>query len=70
MIALGLCAALLPLGSQDIDTSPTPRPAPTPKVLMVFIDGFLPEAIELAETPALDRLLRRAAWSLRARAES
>ncbi|MCP3915617.1 MAG: hypothetical protein GY711_08690 [bacterium] len=41
-----------------------------PKVLLVFIDGFLPGAITVAETPALDRLLEHAAWSLRARAES
>jgi arylsulfatase A-like enzyme len=44
--------------------------SPEPKVLLVFIDGFLPDAIAATETPALDRLLAHAAVSLRARAES
>ena len=36
----------------------------------MFIDGFLPGAIATTPTPALDRLLERAAVSLEARAES
>ena len=44
--------------------------AGTPKALLVFIDGFLPDAIAKTKTPTIDRLMRRAAWSLEARAES
>ncbi|MEM7305344.1 MAG: alkaline phosphatase family protein [Planctomycetota bacterium] len=60
-------AALIALGTLAQDA---PVDEPTPKVLMVFVDGFLPDAIALARTPNLDRLIRRGAWSLEARAES
>ncbi|MEC7239644.1 MAG: alkaline phosphatase family protein [Myxococcota bacterium] len=42
----------------------------TPKVLMVMIDGFIPEVISLTQTPAMDQLLVDSAWSMKARAES
>ncbi len=42
----------------------------TPKVLMVFIDGFIPEGIDTSDTPTMDKLLAQAAWSRTARAES
>ncbi len=43
---------------------------PDPKVLMIFIDGFIPEAIETASATNLARLMREGAFSLDARAES
>ena len=42
----------------------------TPRALMVFVDGFVPDAIAATETPTLDRLMEGGAWSLEARAES
>lgn len=41
-----------------------------PKVLLVFVDGLLPDAIERAEAPHLKRCLAEGAFSLKARAES
>jgi hypothetical protein len=49
------------------------EPAPelrTPKVLLVFIDGFLPDVLDSDAVPNLRRLERSGAWSRRARAES
>jgi hypothetical protein len=40
------------------------------KVLLVFVDGFIPDALATTETPNLHRLLHHSAWSLEARAES
>src|SRR6185436_12151757 len=34
-----------------------------PKCLLVFVDGFIPDALDTADTPNLHRLLARAAWS-------
>lgn len=44
--------------------------SPKPKVLLIFVDGFIPTAIATTDTPAIDRLMSRAAYSLEARAES
>lgn len=43
---------------------------PKPRVLLIFVDGFIPDAIATTDTPAIDRLMSRAAYSLEARAES
>ena len=45
-------------------------PDPSKKVLLVFIDGFIPAAISTSDTPVIDSLLADSAWSLTARAES
>jgi hypothetical protein len=47
------------------------RPADlAPKVLMIFVDGLVPEALATAPAQNLQRLMREGAWSLDARAES
>ena len=67
----GLPALILGLGLGPGPAAlQTPEAVPRPRVLMVFVDGFLPGAIANTPTPSLDRLMRRAAWSLEARAES
>lgn len=43
---------------------------PEKKVLLIFIDGFVPDAIATTKTPALQALSKHAAWSMEARAES
>ena len=45
-------------------------PAKDKKVLLIFIDGLIPSAIELSETPNIDALMSDAAWSMTGRAES
>ncbi|MDG2375073.1 MAG: alkaline phosphatase family protein, partial [Woeseiaceae bacterium] len=40
------------------------------KVLLIFIDGLIPSAIELSETPNIDVLMVDSAWSMTGRAES
>ncbi len=55
----------------DSDTdADTDIPPLQPKVLMVMIDGFIPEVIPLTDTPAMDWLLPGSAWSMESRAES
>jgi len=61
------CTLLLAVGAIQTPAPPAPR---TPRALMVFIDGFVPDAIATSNTPTLDRLIRNGAWSMRARAES
>lgn len=51
-------------------TTTTTMPGKTPKVLMLMIDGFIPEGIDTSDTPTIDSLLVDAAWSRKARAES
>ncbi len=53
----------------DTDTD-TDVPPLEPKVLMVMIDGFIPDVIPLTDTPAMDWLLPGSAWSMESRAES
>jgi len=45
-------------------------PAEDKKVLLIFIDGLIPSAIELSETPNIDALMVDSAWSMTGRAES
>ena len=68
----GVRAALTAVGGPMLEWVPIEESSkePTPKALLVFIDGFLPDAIAKTKTPTIDRLMRRAAWSLEARAES
>ncbi len=40
------------------------------KVLLIFIDGLIPAAIEISATPNIDALLLDSAWSMTGRAES
>lgn len=61
--------ALVPLLTL-VAAAPQEAAPRTPRALMVFVDGFVPDAIAATETPALDRLMRDGAWSLKARAES
>jgi len=51
----------------DTDTSP---PVLTPKALLIFIDGFIPQGLDTAEVPTMDTLQEHAAWSREGRAES
>jgi len=66
------CTSLILLGalSTPQDSTVKNREQRTPRALMVFIDGFVPAAIASTDTPTLDRLMQKGAWSLRARAES
>ena len=58
-------------GAQDSGIQDTGEPtALKAKVLMVMIDGFIPDVIPMTDTPAMDRLLLDSAWSMEARAES
>ena len=66
------CTSLILLGalSTPQDSTVKNREQRTPRALMVFIDGFVPAAVASTDTPTLDRLMQKGAWSLRARAES
>jgi hypothetical protein len=57
-------------GTITTTTTTTPKTAKVPKVLMMMIDGFIPEGIDTSDTPTIDKLLIDAAWSRTARAES
>lgn len=63
----GVC---LPSEEADTDTDTDLQPDLDPKVLLVMIDGFIPDVIPLTDTPAMDRLLPDSAWSMDCRAES
>ena len=54
----------------DTDADTDIPPPLEPKVLMVMIDGFIPDVIPLTDTPAMDWLLPGSAWSMGCRAES
>src|SRR5262245_26107912 len=58
-----LCACAAPSA-----TASSPRPVK--RCLLVFVDGFIPDALDTADTPNLHRLIAHGAWSRRARAES
>lgn len=62
--SLAIVASALPLLLSD------PASEKQGKVLMIFIDGFIPESIAITDTPNLKRLMANGAWSLDARAES
>ncbi len=54
----------------DTDADTDIPPPLDPKVLLVMIDGFIPDVIPLTDTPAMDWLLPGSAWSMDCRAES
>ncbi len=62
-----LCLVLLiggcPTGGDDDDDSAEPADDRVRKALVVGFDGARPDAVQLADTPTLDGLLGRAAWS-------
>jgi hypothetical protein len=70
-----LLLTALPIATLAAPLAPRPQeqeasPVRTPRALMIFVDGFVPDAIAATETPHLDRLMADGAWSLEARAES
>jgi len=67
--AAWLVAAVLATSGAGCATA-TPRDAPSPKVLMIFVDGLIPGALLAGDTPRIDALIERGAYSLAARAES
>ncbi|MDP6933330.1 MAG: alkaline phosphatase family protein [Myxococcota bacterium] len=73
-LVAGLAGGCSPAGlegpGKDTDVTDTGSSDLVPKVLMVMIDGFIPDVIDLTDTPAMDRLLPDSAWSMEARAES
>jgi hypothetical protein len=56
-----------PTATPTATETPTETPTPAPAgVLIISVDGLRPEAIQLAETPNLDRLIGQGAVSWRA----
>jgi len=72
LVALGCSgdkAETVAPGDADTDTD-ADADADADKALLIFIDGFIPDALDTSDTPTMDGLLEHAAWSRTARAES
>ena len=63
-LLLASCSAPIPA------VASAPAPGSARKCLLVFVDGFIPAALDTTPTPNLHRLIEHGAWSRRARAES
>lgn len=58
--------ALLLSGCPSLEPAPEAEPEPSPKVLVIGIDGLRGDGIAAANTPALDSLIDGGAWTMTA----
>ncbi|MFT5424992.1 MAG: hypothetical protein ACI89L_002795 [Phycisphaerales bacterium] len=66
-LSLALLGFAAPASAQPIDS--TPAPAPQRRVLVIGVDGFKPDAIAAANTPAFDALVANGTYNDNAQCE-